>query len=101
VRTSGASHQLRRRYRFFEDERELLRKGTFAPFLRASLSPIAIACLRLLTVRPEPLFNDPFLRRRIADATVFEADFPYFAILTPPQRDLQSMHLSGTPLART
>jgi hypothetical protein len=42
---------------------------------------MAIACLRLLTVRPEPLFSDPFLRRRIADATVFEADFPYLAIM--------------------
>jgi hypothetical protein len=66
------------------DERELLREGTFAPFSRASLSPIAIACFLLRTFRPEPLFNDPFLRRRIADATRFEAAFPYFAIRTPP-----------------
>jgi len=50
------------------DDRERLREGTFWPFSRASLSPMAIACLRLFTVRPErPLFSVPFLRRRIAD----------------------------------
>jgi hypothetical protein len=35
-----------------------------------------------LTVRPEPLFSVPFLRRRIADFTFFDADLPYFAIET-------------------
>jgi hypothetical protein len=57
-----------------------LRGGTFAPFSLASLSPMATACLRLVTRRPELLSSVPFFRRRIADATVFEADFPYFAI---------------------
>ncbi len=42
-------------------------RGTLAPFSRASLSPIAIACSRLFTFRPlRPLFSVPFLRRRIA-----------------------------------
>jgi len=41
---------------------------------------MAIACLRLLTFRPDPLFSVPFFRRRIVDSTFFEADLPYFAI---------------------
>jgi hypothetical protein len=37
--------------------------GTFLPLARASDRPIAIACLRLLTLRPErPLFSVPALR---------------------------------------
>jgi hypothetical protein len=55
-------------------------RGTFAPFLRASDSPIAIACLRLLTLPPfppRPDFSVPFLRRRIALSTRFDAAFPY------------------------
>jgi hypothetical protein len=55
-------------------------RGTLAPFSRASLKPMAIACLRLVTLRPEPLFSVPRLRRRIADFTVFEAAFPYLAM---------------------
>src|SRR5688572_9606078 len=43
-----------------------LRAGTFPPERRASDSPIAIACLRLVTFCPEPLFNVPRLRSRIA-----------------------------------
>lgn len=53
--------------------------GTFAPILRASDSPIAMACLRLFTappLPPLPLLSVPRLRRRMALATVFEADFP-------------------------
>jgi hypothetical protein len=76
------------RYFFLLDFRELLR-GTFAPFFRASLSPIAMACFRLVTFRPDPLFRVPFFLRCIADLTVFEADFPYFAIFT-----------SATPVAK-
>jgi hypothetical protein len=49
----------------------LLRAGTLAPFFRASESPIAIACLRLVTFFPLlPLLSVPFLRLRIADLTV-------------------------------
>jgi len=63
-------------------ERDDLR-GTFAPFSRASLRPIAIACFRLLTRRPErPLFSVPRFRRRIADSTLFDAFLPYLAIET-------------------
>jgi hypothetical protein len=68
------------RLRFRDD----FRGGTFAPFSRASLRAIAIACLRLVTFRPDPLFSVPFFRRRIADSTFFEADLPYFAMTCLP-----------------
>src|SRR5688500_9053564 len=64
----------------FRDERF---RGTFAPLLRASERPIAIACLRLFTLPPlppRPLFSVPFLRRRIALATVLLASRPYFRL---------------------
>jgi hypothetical protein len=51
-----------------------------APFFLASDRPIAIACFRLLTLRPEPLVNVPRFRRRIALSTVFPAFLPYFAM---------------------
>jgi len=54
-----------------------LRAGTLPPARRASDRPIAMACLRLLTFWPEPLFSVPRLRSRIARAT-FCLDFaPY------------------------
>jgi hypothetical protein len=63
-------------FRFFEP---LFFFGTFAPLLRASERPIAIACFRLLTFRPErPLFSVPALRFFIARPTFFEAFFEYF-----------------------
>jgi hypothetical protein len=44
-------------FRFFDFFRFF---GTLAPAARASDNPIAIACLRLVTLRPErPLFNVP------------------------------------------
>jgi hypothetical protein len=56
--------------------------GTFAPAARASESPIAIACLRLLTLRPErPLFKVPALRFFIARPTLAEAVLEYFRAL--------------------
>jgi hypothetical protein len=67
---------------FRDDLRDPFRAGTFPPFSRASLSPMAIACLRLLTLRPDPLFSVPFFLRRIADSTFFDADLPYFAMHT-------------------
>ena len=73
-------------YFFFDDDlRDVLRDddfldGTLPPFSRASLKPIAIACLRLVTRLPELLFNVPFFLRRIADSTRFDADFPYLAM---------------------
>jgi hypothetical protein len=57
--------------------------GTFCPADRASERPIAIACLRLLTVRPErPLFNVPALRFFIARSTVADAFVEYFRAMT-------------------
>jgi hypothetical protein len=56
--------------------------GTFAPAALASERPIAIACLRLLTVRPErPLFKVPALRFFIARSTVLDAFLEYFRAL--------------------
>jgi hypothetical protein len=53
--------------------------GTFAPSRLASDSPIAIACLRLRTLRPErPLFSVPALRSFIARSTLADAFFEYF-----------------------
>src|SRR5688572_18153283 len=44
--------------------------GTLPPSLRASDKPIAIACLRLFTVLPDPpLFSSPVLRSCIASST--------------------------------
>jgi hypothetical protein len=58
-------------------------RGTFAPFLRASDKPIAIACLRLFTVFPlPPDLSVPFLRLRMALATRFDAALPYLRL--PP-----------------
>jgi len=61
--------------------REDFGEGTLAPFFLASLSPIAIACFRLFTFRPEPLFSVPFFLRCIADFTFLDADSPYLAML--------------------
>jgi hypothetical protein len=66
---------------FVEPFLAVLRAGTFAPFLRASEIPMAIACLRLVTFLPDlPEVNVPFFFLRIALATVFCAFFEYFAI---------------------
>ena len=52
--------------------------GTFLPFALASDSPIAIACLRLLTFLPErPLFSVPALRFFNARSTSADAFFEY------------------------
>jgi alpha-glucosidase len=55
--------------------------GTFAPALRASDKPIAIACLRLVTFLPEPpLRRVPFFFSRITFFTLSCAFLEYFAI---------------------
>jgi hypothetical protein len=60
--------------------------GTLAPAARASDNPIAIACLRLLTLRPErPLFNVPDLRFFIARPTFADAFLEYFRVLRAMQ----------------
>jgi hypothetical protein len=54
------------------------RGGTFAPDRRAFERPIAIACLRLFTFRPErPDFSVPRFRSRIVSRTFCEAFLPY------------------------
>jgi hypothetical protein len=67
-----------------------------APFLRASDSPMAIACLRLFTFgwRPLPDFSVPLLARLTALPTLFFAALPYrlfelvfvFGIGSPDQK---------------
>ena len=53
--------------------------GTLLPSALASERPIAIACLRLLTLRPDrPLFRVPALRSFIARLTLADAFFEYF-----------------------
>jgi hypothetical protein len=53
--------------------------GTFAPAALASERPIAMACLRLVTFRPErPLLSVPALRSFIARSTLADAFFEYF-----------------------
>ncbi len=53
-------------------------RGTLAPERRASESPIAIACLRLLTFRPLPDFNLPRFNLCISFSTDCEAFGLYF-----------------------
>jgi hypothetical protein len=60
---------------FFEDD---FFAGTFPPFSLASESPMAIACLRLVTFLPELLFSVPFFFRCIALSTRLLEAFPYF-----------------------
>ena len=73
-----APHSIRPQLDFFD--------GTLAPFLRASESPIAIACLRLFTLPAFPRLPErsvPLFLRRMALATDFPADLLYFR---PPDR---------------
>jgi hypothetical protein len=73
--------------------------GTFAPAARASESPIAIACLRLVTLRPErPLLSVPALRFFIARSTSAEAFFEYFrAMIILPVTGNQSLRQVKVP----
>jgi len=69
-------------------------RGTLAPFFLASESPIAIACLRLFTVLPLlPDLSVPFLRRRIALSTRFDAALPYFL---PPEDFFAAIRLTSS-----
>jgi hypothetical protein len=53
--------------------------GTFLPSALASESPIAIACLRLVTFLPDrPLFKVPALRFFITRSTSADAFLEYF-----------------------
>src|SRR3979409_1302169 len=56
-------------------------RGTLAPARRASLNPIAMACLRLVTFLPErPDLSVPRLRSCIARFTLLCAFLPYLAM---------------------
>jgi hypothetical protein len=71
TRRLKAAYLWQNRYFFF---RPPFLRGTFFPLLRASESPIAIACLRLLTFLPLlPLLSVPRLRLRIARSTSLDA----------------------------
>src|SRR5439155_9929481 len=66
-------------------------RGTLAPARRASLNPIAIACLRLVTFFPErPDRSVPCLRSRITRSTFFDAFGPYLRL---PRRFFAIHHL--------
>jgi len=57
--------------------------GTLPPSLRASDKPIAMACLRLVTVLPDlPLFRVPRFSSCSAAPTFSFAFSPYFATCT-------------------
>jgi hypothetical protein len=57
--------------------------GTFFPSRLASDSAIAIACLRLLTLRPDlPLFKVPALRFFIVRSTLADAFLEYLRAMT-------------------
>jgi hypothetical protein len=71
---------------FFPDDAFFLEEGfflgTFAPARRASDSPMAIACFRLVTFFFDlPLFKVPLFRSSIAFLTFSCAFFPYLAIV--------------------
>jgi hypothetical protein len=66
---------------------DLRRGGTRAPFSRASLNAMAMACFRLVTLRPDPDRSVPRFRRRIVLSTVSEAFFEYLRVrcgMVPP-----------------
>ena len=69
--------------------------GTFLPFRLASDRPMAIACFRLFTFLPLPLFNVPFLRLCIARLTDFLAPLPYLAIM--PSFQIRRVATSAVP----
>jgi hypothetical protein len=99
----------RLRFLPLERFRPPLFRGTLAPFFRASDKPMAIACLRLFTVFPlRPDLSAPFLRRRIALSTRFDAALPYFlrpedfrAAIVTPYNDLSGLSPArdGAPCA--
>src|SRR5205085_7834143 len=72
--------------------------GTFPPSLLASLKPMAIACLRLVTFLPDrPLLSLPCLRSFIALWTFSPAFFPYLA-MSAPQLKIVSRPQISQPL---
>jgi hypothetical protein len=80
-------------------------RGTLPPALRASESPIAIACFLLVTFLPErPLLSVPLLRSCIAFSTFSAAFFPYLAmgfLRFVNLRSLETRWDGGVPFLRT
>jgi hypothetical protein len=75
-----------------------LRLGTLAPERRASLKPIAMACLRLLTFLPErPDLSSPLFIPCIARSTFFCAFGPYFRPDFLRELDFLRAGISATP----
>lgn len=77
--------------------------GTFAPFLRASDKPMAIACFLLFTTPPLPPFPDrkvPCFLRCIALLTVLLAARPYLAIISSSQRTSSPITIAPVNLPR-
>jgi hypothetical protein len=71
-------------YFFFRDVVRR-RRGTLPPARRASESPIAIACLRLVTRLPDlPLRSLPRFISCIARFTLRDAFLPYLAMIDTP-----------------
>jgi hypothetical protein len=71
--------------------------GTFPPARRASLRPMAIACLRLVTFFPErPDLSVPRFRSCIARSTFSDAFSPYFGIFTT-SRTHRAKAVPGVP----
>src|SRR4051812_6073570 len=64
-----------------------LRFGTFLPSLRASDRPMAMACLRLFTLRPLPDLSLPRLNLCISRSTSLDALFEYFRAMRFSQFD--------------
>src|SRR6476620_2238647 len=76
------------------------RLGTFLPFLRASESPMAIACFLLFTVPPLPplpRLSEPFLRRCMALFTSLPALREYLAIVSSCLQRTPDTVFSSTP----
>src|ERR1043165_8248321 len=71
--------------------------GTFLPFLRASERPIAIACLRLLTFLPLPLFKVPRFFLCMAPSTSLEALLLYRLIASSWANSTRSTRAGPRP----
>jgi hypothetical protein len=66
---------------FFEDALPFGAGGTLPPSRRASERPMAMACLRLVTFFPEPLFSVPRFNLCISVSTLSCALLPYFVAM--------------------
>jgi hypothetical protein len=89
---------------FFDD---FLRAGTFAPARRASESPIAMACLRLVTFLPErpersvPLFISSMLRCTFLPAFLLVFLPVFLPAFLPERRELCFLRVAmSTPYSK-